>query len=122
MNSNQKKKVGNFIIIILIKRRSNSVTNLNPVKFCDPLGDLNVWATLFPLLLMPNSSTVENENRRTKYIVVAAKLDSTTMFDKTAGAITPITGLVTLLATAKLLKQLLPEYKNDYGLFIYLTI
>lgn len=29
-------------------RRSNLVTNLKPVRFCDPLGDRNVWGTLFP--------------------------------------------------------------------------
>lgn len=90
-------------------RRSNSVSNLNPVKFCDPLGDKNVWSTLFPLVKAPNYI---EPIRDFSYIIVAARLDTTSMFDKTVGAISPVTGLVTLLATAKYLKTILPENRN----------
>ncbi|KAJ8985191.1 hypothetical protein NQ317_018220 [Molorchus minor] len=86
------------------RRRSDLVTNLNPVKFCDPLGDSNVWATLFPLVRGKGNETVPI--RDFKYIVIAARLDTTSMFEKTEGANNPITGLVTLLMTAKLLKDM----------------
>uniref|UniRef100_A0AAR5Q431 Nicastrin n=1 Tax=Dendroctonus ponderosae TaxID=77166 RepID=A0AAR5Q431_DENPD len=87
-------------------RRSNVVTNLNPVKFCDPLGDSNVWGALFPLV-----TGEENDSqpiRDAKYIVVAARLDTTSLFEETAGAESPITGAVALLTVAKLLKEMLP--------------
>ncbi|RZB39345.1 Nicastrin and/or Peptidase M28 domain containing protein [Asbolus verrucosus] len=89
-------------------RRSNLITNLNPPKLCDPLGDKNVWATLFPLV----NGTNFTEPINFRYIVVAARLDTTSMFYKTAGAISPVTGLVTLLSTAKYLKAILPTNKN----------
>lgn len=90
-------------------RRSNAVTNLNPVRFCDPLGDQNSWAALFPLVRGPN---LTEPIRDFKYIVVAARLDTTSMFEKTAGAISPVTGLVALLSTAKYLKEILPKNEN----------
>ncbi|KAJ3651438.1 hypothetical protein Zmor_017482 [Zophobas morio] len=90
-------------------RRSNMITNLNPVKFCDPLGDNNAWASLFPLVRGPN---LTEPIRDVGYIVVAARMDATSMFDKTEGAISPVTGLVALLATAKYLKTILPTDEN----------
>lgn len=44
-----------------------------------------------------------------EYIVVAAQLDTTSLFEKTAGAEHPVTGAVTLLTVAKLLKEMLPS-------------
>ncbi|XP_066260792.1 nicastrin [Euwallacea similis] len=93
------------------QRRSNIVTNLNPVKLCDPLGDNNVWGSLFPLAEEhKNNSKAINYD---KYIVIAARLDTTSLFEKTVGAETPVTGLVTLLTVAKLLKQMLPVWSSN---------
>ncbi|XP_066149210.1 nicastrin [Euwallacea fornicatus] len=93
------------------QRRSNIITNLNPVKLCDPLGDSNVWGSLFPLVEeLKNGSKPINYS---KYIVIAARLDTTSLFEKTAGAETPVTGLVTLLTVAKLLKQMLPVWNSN---------
>uniref|UniRef100_V5GWG1 Nicastrin n=1 Tax=Anoplophora glabripennis TaxID=217634 RepID=V5GWG1_ANOGL len=89
-------------------RRSNIITNLNPITFCDPLGDNNVWATLYPLVKGPR----RNETKPItdfKYIVIATRMDTTSMFEKTSGANNPVTGIVTLLYTAKLLKSMLSE-------------
>lgn len=44
-----------------------------------------------------------------EYIVVAARLDTTSLFEKTAGAESPVTGVITLLTVAKLLKEMLPS-------------
>ncbi|CAG9770381.1 unnamed protein product [Ceutorhynchus assimilis] len=92
------------------RRRNNIITNLNPVKLCDPLGDSNVWGSLFPLV---EQQEANNQNAKPindyKYIVVAARMDTTSLFEKTSGAESPITGVVTLLSIAKLLKQMLPD-------------
>lgn len=85
-------------------RRSNSKTNLNPVKFCDPLGGENIWASLFPV-----ENSTSNAN---KYIIISARLDTTSLFDGTfPGATSPVTGLVTLLGTADLLKRMVRNEK-----------
>ncbi|XP_057663612.1 nicastrin [Diorhabda carinulata] len=85
-------------------RRSDLLTSLNPTKFCDPLGDNNIWASLHPLVETIN----KNETRAVidqTYIVVAAKLDTTSFFEKTVGANSPISGIVTLLSLAKFLND-----------------
>lgn len=86
-------------------RRSSSVTNFTPTRFCDPLGDRNVWSTLFPW---------ENKtNRVSDVILVTARMDTTSLFnDITPGAVTPLTGLVTLMSTAYLLKRMATENTN----------
>lgn len=107
------QKVRSFIqkfvcIAIFYFRRSNIITNLNPITFCDPLGDNNVWAALYPLVKGPR----RNETQPIKdfrYIIIATRLDTTSMFDKTSGANNPVTGIVNLLHTAKLLKSMLTE-------------
>lgn len=94
----------------LRRTKAATATNLNPVKFCDPLGDQNIWASLFPLV---------NSSRPIRNVVLATHLDTTSLFDQTAGAANPISGLVTLLATAKLLKTMLPteNKQKPYNIF-----
>ncbi|VEN39545.1 unnamed protein product [Callosobruchus maculatus] len=89
------------------KRRSSIMTNLNPVKFCDPLGDSNIWASLYPLVEGSRNETVPLRNY--KYIVVSARMDTTSMFEKTVGGNSPVTGIVTLLTVAKYLKGILKQ-------------
>lgn len=100
------KTVTHFSIFF---RRSNIVSNLNPQKFCDPLGDSNIWASLYPLVENPDKKNETKPIEDFKYIVVAARLDTTSLFEKTAGANSPITGVVTLLTTAKYLKDILGQ-------------
>ncbi|CAH1110152.1 unnamed protein product [Psylliodes chrysocephalus] len=85
-------------------RRSSIVSNLNPQKFCDPLGDSNVWASLHPLAEGPKKNETK-PIKDYKYIVIAARLDTTSLFEKTSGASSPITGIVTLLSLAKYLND-----------------
>ncbi|CAH1118578.1 unnamed protein product [Phaedon cochleariae] len=89
---------------VTCQRRSHVISST--VTFCDPLGDKNLWVSLYPLVDGPNKNemkpVVDN-----KYIVIAAKLDTTSMFDKMPGANSPATGIVTLLMVAKYLKDIL---------------
>ena len=79
-------------------RRSKSMVNFNPNTYCDPLGDRNIHWSLKPI------------NNNTKSVVlVTARLDANSLFDKLVpGAASTITGLVTLLTTASYLKNLNP--------------
>lgn len=84
---------------------------MNPIKFCDPLGGDNLWTSLYPVV-NPERSSIEIS---TKYIVITARLDTTSMFYTVMpGASSPITGIVTLMATAQLLKKMLPM-EQDYS-------
>jgi len=66
------------------------------VRFCDPLGGNNIWSTLYPRF--------KAEERNRSVVVVAARLDGTSMFDGLVpGAMSPVSGIVTLLMTAKIL-------------------
>lgn len=85
------------------RRRSNKQTNINQVKFCDPLGGHNIWSSLFPVVSGPRNKSRPNNS---SYIIVATRMDTTSMFEKTAGAHSPVTGMVTLLSTAKYLKTI----------------
>ncbi|XP_076458023.1 nicastrin-like [Babylonia areolata] len=78
-------------------RRSNLITNLNPFVFCDPLGDKNVVTTLKAL---PNNETRPEKS----VIVVATRMDSMSLFhNEYPSSDSTVTGIVTLLATAKAL-------------------
>lgn len=89
-------------------RRSNSVLNVNPVKFCDPLAGDNVWASLFPL-----NQTKEEQ----KFIILAARSDTTSLFyEMMPGATNPITGIVALLSTAQILKQMFQKKNDKYSI------
>ncbi|KAB0791007.1 hypothetical protein PPYR_02807 [Photinus pyralis] len=87
------------------RRRSQSKTNLNPVKFCDPLGGENVWSTLFPM---------DDERARSKsFVALAARLDTTSLFNGVfPGAASPIASLVTFLSTADYLKRMVRDVHN----------
>lgn len=86
--------------------------NLKPINFCDPIGGDNIWSSLYPVIVN------KTEQKLTKYIIVTAKIDATSLFyGIVPGAASPIVGMVTLLATAQLLKKLLPgnEDYSNYG-------
>lgn len=109
-------------------RRSNSILNVNPVKFCDPLAGDNVWASLFPIA---EENQTRNDDSQ-KFIILAARTDTTSLFyELMPGASNPITGIVSLLSTAKLLKMMFQHRENQkfsktffafFGCFCALTI
>lgn len=80
------------------------------VKFCDPLGDKNVYWSVKEF--QPNTS---NQS----VAVVAARLDATSMFhDLAPGALSTATSIVTLMATANLISEMLPyDYAKKFCKF-----
>ncbi|CAL1287374.1 unnamed protein product [Larinioides sclopetarius] len=99
-------------------RRNKLISNLNEVKTCDPLSDKNIVNTLFP-------TNKSEEIAERSLIVVSARLDAFSMFDKLApGAHSTVTGLVTLLSIAKNMDSLRKkisekeEAKNKNVLFV----
>jgi len=73
------------------------------------MGDRNIWATLFP-----RDRNVQEEAR--SVIVLAARLDTTSMFDGEApGAVSTVTGLVSALATYHLLSQIMGQPLKNTG-------
>ncbi|XP_050415969.2 nicastrin isoform X1 [Patella vulgata] len=80
-------------------RRSELITNLNPTKYCDAMGDKNLISTM--------KAIPQNETRPAKsVIVVATRMDSFSMFGyEYQNSDTTVTGIVALLAAAHALKQ-----------------
>lgn len=71
------------------------------------MGDKNLLSLQFPRQLYPADS---------KVVLVTARLDAAGMFDGLApGALSTISGVVTLLTTAHLLIKTLPQYKETYS-------
>ncbi|XP_076223898.1 nicastrin isoform X2 [Nomia melanderi] len=80
-------------------KRNDFKLNIDPILYCDPLGDRNIHWPLAPLNKDENS-----------IILVTARLDASSLFDRISpGAENVVTGLVTLLATAYYLNSL---FKN----------
>lgn len=81
-------------------RRTKYMNNMNPQRYCDPLQSKNVWATLFPR---------PAENRSEPFIVVAARIDTTSMFDGIGvGALDSLVPAVALMSAAHTLSQSIP--------------
>jgi len=78
------------------KRKSD--VPLSQVSFCDPLGDWNVWSTLYPL---------PRQVPKKEVIFITSKMDSSGFFhDLAPGANNDVSGIVTLLGAAYALGQL----------------
>ncbi|XP_046577349.1 nicastrin-like [Haliotis rubra] len=89
-------------------RRTNRLTNLsNPVRYCDPLGDKNIVATMKTV-----NSTEERPEK--SVIVFATKMDSLAMFhNEYPASDSTVTGIVTLLAVAEALGAVKDEIQNN---------
>lgn len=82
-----------------LRRTMMSYQNIRPIKFCDPLGDKNVYWSLKEL--RPNTP-------EQSVAIVAARLDATSMFqDFAPGALSTATSIVTLMTTANLISEML---------------
>ncbi|XP_014607330.1 PREDICTED: nicastrin isoform X1 [Polistes canadensis] len=92
-------------------KRSDFYLNINPTSFCDPLGDRNIHWPLAPLKSDSNS-----------VIMVTSRIDASSMFDGISpGALSTITGIVSLLATATYLNSLKPYINNTNVVFTLLN-
>lgn len=82
------------------------------VKFCDPMGDKNVYWSL---------KEFQSNTLKQSVAIIAARLDATSMFqDLVPGALSTATSIVTLMTTANLISEILPynDAKN-YCKFLY---
>lgn len=89
-------------------RRSNSMVNLSPSRFCDPLQGKNVYSTLFPRdIIKPSERKVIPSE---KVILLTARMDTTSMFDGLGlGAKDTLVSMATLVGVAHFLAKVLPE-------------
>ncbi|XP_041974458.1 nicastrin [Aricia agestis] len=90
-------------------RRSASSDILTATKVCDPLGDYNVYYSLFP-------RSKETEPKTKPVTLVTARIDTASLFDGVApGAASSVIGLVGLITTASVLSKMIPV--NDSNLY-----
>ncbi|XP_045455287.1 nicastrin [Melitaea cinxia] len=83
-------------------RRSASSAILTPTKVCDPLGDYNVYYSLFP-------RAKEAESKKKPVTLVTARIDSASLFDGVApGAASSVVGKVSHIVAAATLSQIIP--------------
>ncbi|XP_045210180.2 nicastrin-like isoform X2 [Mercenaria mercenaria] len=88
-------------------RRTNHQLNLNPDRYCDALGDQNVYATVKDIT---NEETRENKS----VIVVAARMDSFSMFeDHYPSADNHVSGIVALLAVAEAIGKVKDKIRDS---------
>lgn len=92
-------------------RRSEVSKYLKPVTYCDPLQGRNVYATLFPREVVSEEERAVDPTER--FIMVTARLDTTSMFDGIGvGAMGSLVSFATLVSTAHTLSKLLPPGKR----------
>lgn len=86
-------------------RRTKYMNNMNPQRYCDPLQSKNVYSTLFAR---------PRENFTDEYIVIAARIDTTSMFDGVGvGAMDSAVPAITLMTAAHTLKQIFIKDTNS---------
>lgn len=98
-------------------RRTRYMNNMNPQRYCDPMQSKNIYATLFARPIDERAETEADAEHRSKrstdktdeeFIMVAARIDTTSMFDGIGlGAMDSIVPAVTLMSTAHTLSKLL---------------
>ncbi|CAH0722537.1 unnamed protein product, partial [Brenthis ino] len=89
-------------------RRSTTSAILTSTKVCDPLGDYNVYYSLFP-------RAKESETKKKPVTLVTARIDSASLFDGVApGAASSVVGMVTQMVAATALAQMIPVADMDF--------
>lgn len=97
-------------------RRSNYLNNVNPTKYCDPLQGKNLFATLYPRpIISPHEQKITNPPSNEQFVVIAARLDTTSMFDGVGlGAMDSLVPFVTLLSVGHTLSKLIPGASSTF--------
>lgn len=105
-------------------RRSKYLNNVNPTKYCDPLQGKNLYATLFPRpVVTPDNQISTIPPFKEEFVVVAARLDTTSMFDGVGlGAMDSLVPFVSLISTAHTLSKLIPTNSNTADVDIQTNI
>ncbi|XP_013195444.2 nicastrin [Amyelois transitella] len=84
---------------VVCLRRSATTALLTPTKVCDPLGDNNVYYSLFP-------RGKETNTTKKPVILTTARIDTASLFDGLSpGAASSVVGMVTLITAAATLAQ-----------------
>lgn len=102
----------NSVVCMRRTKHLNVYANMNPQRYCDPLQGKNVYATLFPrdIVKLPAPAPKSNED----IIVVAARIDTTSMFDGVGlGAMDSLVPTIALISTAHTLVKMLPDNSNS---------
>lgn len=83
-------------------RRSATSALLTPTKMCDPLGDQNIYYSLFPFKNL-------NGTIKKPVTLVTARIDTASLFDGVSpGAASSVVGMVTLISAAATLAKYIP--------------
>ncbi|CAO1428972.1 unnamed protein product [Diamesa tonsa] len=92
----------------ICRRRSQSTHTLSQTRYCDPLQGKNIYATVFPRqIINPDNRTV---NETEKFIMVSARLDTTSMFDGVGlGAVDSLASAATLISIGHYLRKILSD-------------
>lgn len=100
---------------VVCMRRTKYLNNMNPQRYCDPLQGKNVYATLFEREIIDKSSVPDTHTKSAEeFIVVAARFDTTSMFDGVGlGALDSLVPSITLMSTAHTLVKMLPTNKTS---------
>lgn len=86
-------------------RRSKNAGFLKQITYCDPLQGKNVYGTLFPREIVEPENRTNDPNE--KFILISARLDTTSMFDGIAlGALDSLASVTTLISTAHYLRKI----------------
>ncbi|XP_052804720.1 nicastrin-like isoform X2 [Mya arenaria] len=87
-------------------RRTRHQMNLQPDRYCDPLGDKNVFATV-----KATNDTKDHPDR--SIIVAATRMDSFSMFETYPGDDSQVSGIVALLAAAEAIGKIKDNINNS---------
>lgn len=90
-------------------RRTQEGFTVSPSRFCDPLSGKNVFATLYPREEVADDEKTVVAQPDEKFILVTARLDTTSMFDGLGVGAEEFISAATLISTAHILSNLLPE-------------
>lgn len=96
---------------VCLRRTSYQNVFSNP-RFCDPLAGQNSYATIYPRQIV--SYNKRKQQKSEKFIVISARMDTTTMFDGLGlGAMDSFISYATLISTAHTLSHILPTMDID---------
>ncbi|XP_061712940.1 nicastrin [Cydia pomonella] len=101
---------------IVCRRRSAASALLTATKVCDPLGDNNVYYSLFP--------RDKGQQKKKEVILVTARIDTASLFDGIApGAASSVVGMVTFMSAATTLSKIIPATDaSKYGKNVLWTL
>lgn len=96
---------------VVCLRRSRYVNSMNPQRYCDPLQGKNIYATAIPRPIVP-ATEPRPPHTTEEFIVIAARIDTTSMFDGIGPGAKELIPAITLLSTAHTLVQMLSKQTN----------